>query len=60
VEDIAAVLLWPVGEVRAAIERTEMDPAVDALIADGPELDWLVYHRAPFTASASEGRPGGD
>ena len=48
-EDIAADLLWPVDDVRAAIERTSLDPGVDALIADGPELDWMVYQRDPFT-----------
>jgi hypothetical protein len=49
VEDIAAELLWPMDDVRAAIERTSLDPTVDALIADGPELDWMVYQRDPFT-----------
>jgi hypothetical protein len=48
VDDIAALVQWPVEAVRAALARTCLDPDVDALIAEGPELDWLAYQRAPF------------
>lgn len=60
VEDIAGLVLWPADQVRAALERTAVDAEVDALIQDGPELDWNVCHRAPFAAPGSDASDGQD
>jgi hypothetical protein len=63
VEDIAGLVLWPVEEVRTAIERCRLDPDVEALLGQGPELDWALYLRdaAPIvsTAASTSGVPGG-
>jgi hypothetical protein len=59
VDDIAGLVLWPAGEVRAALDRTSLDADVDALIANGPELDWELYTRDPFAVplNGDSGKP---
>jgi hypothetical protein len=55
VDDIAGLVLWPAGDVRAALDRTSLDADVDALIANGPELDWVMCQQTPFKDGGRDG-----
>jgi hypothetical protein len=59
VDDIAGLVLWPASDVQAALDRTSLDADVDALIANGPELDWELFARDPFAVppSGASGEP---